>query len=421
MRKTAEQANLSTFSVDLVEDLINIEAGGEFLLPSRYREDVRREASSRVTKDRYGEWYVNGYRYYSKGEAIQASFEEMMEYQQNVADFVRSVDLSRVPGFSPLERAMNLLRLLATQDGGEGGANGEPLPIFMEKTDVGDRLSEILDQVESLSDLEEVLIDSEEEEGSGSGSHGTLKALRLAEDMAKGRDVWLRVSRKLDGMVRMNVAKSVKLIPDPEGEEVQVRPIKHLGELDRISKTEWALPEAYRFFRAISHVSQVRERVRREEKQQLLYVLIDCSGSMGNGDRIAKAGGVLMNRLKAVVKGEAQIYVRFFDSRLYQEHHAKTPQEAQDLVRLFKQENFSGGSTNISGCVRDTLRRIQEIVAHGGVTRPELVVISDGDDQISLTAKEIAGTKMHAFLVGLTNRRLMELARQSGGVGIDRL
>jgi uncharacterized protein with von Willebrand factor type A (vWA) domain len=245
--------------------------------------------------------------------------------------------------------------------------------------------------------------------------------MKLAEDMARGKDVWLKVSRQLDKLARMKVAKSVKVLPDPEGDEVRVRPIAHLGEINRLQKTEWALPSVYRAYRLVSRTAMVRERVRREEKQQLLYMIIDCSGSMGDGQRIAKAGGVLMNRLKAVVAGEAQMFVRFFDSRCYEERFASNAAEAKEMTRRFEDKNFSGGSTNISGCVREAQRRIEEIVAEGKVTRPELVVVTDGDDTISLTTDDLRGTKMHAFVVERSNSALTDLAIKTGGIGIDNL
>ena len=128
-----------------------------------------------------------------------------------------------------------------------------------------------------------------------------------------------------------------------------------------------------------------------------------------------------MNRLKAVVAGEAQMYVRFFDSRLYEEHYASTPAEAKELMRRFEAKNFSGRSTAIDACAREAQKRIEEIVAEGRVTRPELVVVTDGDDSVRMTTEDLPGTKLHAFVVERSNKALTDLAVKTGGVGIDNL
>lgn len=128
-----------------------------------------------------------------------------------------------------------------------------------------------------------------------------------------------------------------------------------------------------------------------------------------------------MNRLKAVIGGEAELYVRLFDTQLRQEHHAGTPTEAKQIVRHFTEKNYSGGGTDISGCARAAQKRIEEIIAAGATYRPELVIITDGDDQINLTTKDFSGTKVHAFVVECDNKALTDLAIATGGVGINKL
>ena len=65
--------------------------------------------------------------------------------------------------------------------------------------------------------------------------------------------------------------------------------------------------------------------------------------------------------------------------------------------------------------------KIEEIVAEGATYRPELVVITDGDDSISLTVKDFQGTKVHAFMVECSNKVLTDLAVKTGGVGVNKL
>lgn len=430
MREAAKKCEVKKFSADLVEDFCNLAAGGEILPASEFRSAVECQAEEKLPSPEKGS---DGKLYWKKGDgnwaenrqdAIADRVGRGMKYQQSVCDFLRTVELDKFPGDSPLEQAMNLLKLLSTQQGGQGGGEDwETLPIFTDNDrpeDVSEKLNDLMDTVESLSDAEKELLE-ETDESSGAEENGDdgLQKMKLAEDMAKGKDVWLKVSRQLDKLVRMKVAKSVKVFPDPAGDEVRTRAIAHLGEINRLVKSEWALPSVLRNFRLVTRAAQVRERVEREEKKQLLYIIVDCSGSMKDGQRVAKAGGVLFNRLKAVVAGEAELYVRFFDSRLHKEHYASNAVEAKALMKVITEGNFSGGSTNISGCAREAQKRIEEIVATTKTARPELVIVTDGDDSINLTLEELKGTKLHAFVVEHGNKALTGLAIKSGGVGID--
>lgn len=431
MREVANKVGLKTYSKDLVADLCNLAAGGKVDPPSTYRATVARKSEETMPlPDKDGDWpiskEINGRKYTKIREiALRDRTEQAMRYHTNVCDFLQSVELDKFPGTSPLEQAMNLLKLLSQKKGGEaGGGDGEPLPIFTDNDmseKVAEGLNNLMDEIDSLSEDEMELLDPDQDAGAGAaegkGDDG-LRKMKLAEDFLKGKELMLTISRNLDKLTRMQVRKSKKQEADPAGEDVRNRPIAHMGEMHRLVKSEWALPKAYRNYRMVTHASPVRERVTTIEKKQLLYIIIDCSGSMGSGQRIYKAGGILMNRLKAVIDGEAELYVRLFDTDLKEEHHASTPDEARKLIRHFTEKNYSGGSTNISKCAQAAQKRIEEVISKGSTYRPELVVITDGDDKVTLKVKDFAGTKMHAFTVEKGNKPLTDLAISSGGVGV---
>ena len=234
--------------------------------------------------------------------------------------------------------------------------------------EIADEVNASLEAAQACDATEAFLLQSDTpSESAGVGSPKDLKQMALAADMDKDKHIWLEVSRNLDYYSKMQVRRSVKFQPDPEGDAVRTRPIQNLDELGRIHAAEYALPKAYRLYRAVAKISPVRERGKRVEKQQLLYLLIDASGSM-EGERMHRAGGVLMNRLKAVVSGDAQVYVRFFDSFLHEEHFSDSPESAKSLIRLFEAENFSGGGTNIVGALRNTQERIETLLQREGGT-----------------------------------------------------
>jgi Mg-chelatase subunit ChlD len=428
MKKMAKKFNLYKFPDDLIEDFCNLTAGGEILPPSQYRKETLRAVVGEIgLPDKKGNYLLSsGNSTKSRAKAIKEKLDAKMKYEQKICDFLRTIEMEKIPGQTPLAKSMNLLKLMAKKGGGEESCcyaeDANEIPIFVNCQNpegLASEINDLLDTIDSLDESEKKLLDIDPE--MEIKDDRDLKKMKLAEDMDAMKEIWIIISRKLDKLVRMRVTRSLKVTPDPAGDETRNRPIAHFDEMNKLNKREWALPRLYRLYRIASHTATVRERAIRTDKQQLLYMIIDCSGSMENGDRIAKAGGVLFNRLKAVVSGDAQIYIRYFDSELYEEHFAATAEEAKILLEHFREKNFSGGDTKISACAREAQKRIEEIVSENELTRPELVIVTDGDDRINLSKDDFPGTKMHAFVVGGENSRLTDVAIDTGGVGINNL
>src|SRR3989344_8755674 len=254
MREVANKVDLKSFSRDMVADLCNLAAGGKINLPSAYRDQVRKRVEESLpAPDSRGQWSLpKGGCTTDRQVVTTALTEKAMRYRTSVCDFLQAIDLTKFPGTSPLEQAMSLLKLLSKQQGGQGGGEGgEPLPIFTDNDrpeGVAEALHETMDMVDSLSEEEQDMLDpdgknhevQESPEGDGTRSgHQSLNRLAVAEDIVPGSDkrVMLDISRTLDQFTKLQLRKQEKLEQDPAGEEVRQRPIKHLGELQRVAKT----------------------------------------------------------------------------------------------------------------------------------------------------------------------------------------
>lgn len=434
MKDMARKVGLKAYSKELVSDLANLAAGGKINPRSSYMSQIR--DNIKVTEKREGSetFYADSSNqpHRSFREAYEASEKKAIRYHQNVSDFLAGADMHKYPGDSPLAKAMNLLKLLSKKSGGSsGGSDGETLPIFTDNGQsekVAEDLNQVMDDVESLSSDEKDLLDPESDKSDGSsdkeakGDDG-LQKMKIAEDMIEGKNIILEISRKLDKLTKLQVRKSKKQFSDPNGEDIINRPMKDLSELGKIRSSDWVEYSVNRnlfLYKAVTGSLMVRERVMKLEKKQLLYIIIDCSGSMKSGQRLSKAFGILMNRLKAVMAGDCELYARLFDTQLYKEQFASTPAEAKQLFQDFTQKNYSGGSTDISGCVVKAHQRIVEILEQNRSTlyRPELVVITDGADEIKFNNKSIEGTILHSFVVENKNQPLLDVAVKSGGVGL---
>ena len=447
MREGANRVELKSFSRDLVADLCNLAAGGLVSPPSTYRSQVQAkvEEGLPVASDVYHRetgkiqgWQLSSGRCTkNRQEAVSDRLEKALRYHQNVCDFLQTVDLSQFPGQSPLEQAMSLLKLLSKQQGGSGGGEGgEPLPIFQDNDNpeaVGESLNSLMDEVDSLSESEQEMLDPDgnwqegdnsEQDGQRSGHQG-LNRLKVAEDLSpdSNKRVMLDISRTLDQFTKLQARRQVRQEQDPTGEEVRNRPIRSLTELPRIAKSAWAMRQqapTHFLYKAVSGQLQVRERVTRIERKQAIFILLDGSGSM-SGRKHWKATGVVMNRLKAVLSGDAVVYLSVFDTQISKPDCASTPEKARALIQKFSKGNYSGGGTDIAAAVKAAYQFIEkEIEAGAALYRPEVVVLTDEDTSVSsLRKSEIPGTRVHGFAMERKNPSLVAFARSTGGVGIE--
>ncbi len=437
MREVAKKVGLGGFSRDLVADLCNLAAGGVIQPPSAYRETVRRRAEETLpAADSDGKWVIGGVTISyttTRQEAVNNRLGKAMRYHQNVCDFLQTADLAQFPGDSPLEQAMSLLKLLSKQVGGEGGGEGgEPLPIFQDNDrseGVAEKLHETMELAESLDEAEQEMLDPDgawqtEKDGKKDGSSG-LRALKVAEDLVDGSDkrTMLAISRHLDQFTKLQIRKQKLVTPDPVGDEIWNRPIRHLGELAKVSPSAWATRQqqpTYFLYQAVTGQLPVRERVTRQEKKQAIFVLVDGSKSM-LGSKHHKATGVVMNRLKAVVAGDAEVWVSVFDTQMSEPSHATNAEEAKELIKKFHQGNFRGGGTDIATAVKAAHVFIEEKMRAGEeLWRPEVVVLTDEDSSTKgLRKSEIKGTRVHGFAIERKNPSLVAFAKSTGGVGIE--
>lgn len=151
IKAMARQVGVSKYSKSVVEDLCNVQAGGDFVSNTELQRRLTKEmpqltkALSRASDGDYrykGEWLKDANDCYvsDKNEAYELVAKQQASYHQKIQDFVRTLDFSNVPGYTPLEKAMGLLRLLSTQ-GGSTPPNdaedevGDSLPIFSDNTE----------------------------------------------------------------------------------------------------------------------------------------------------------------------------------------------------------------------------------------------------------------------------------------------
>lgn len=424
MTEAAKKVGLNAFAPSLVADLAHMAAGGWVNPPSSYRSLVETHVK------------VNGLSPKSD-KPFSEQVQWVMNYHQEMADFVLSMngDMARTPGNTPLEKAMWLLKVLSKKSSTQGtdlGNGHETFPIFKEgkpESSAGE-LKELIETINSLTEDEQDMLDpdqsnvnkSSESDGSPSGI-SPLRALKIAEDMLGDKKVMLDVSRHLDQLTQMQLHRRKEPKADPDGDDRRTRSITSLSEMGRLSQTEWALSKAapsYFIYRVVSGEAQIRERITIQDKKQAVMIYLDGSDSM-SGRKHFKASGVIMNRLKAVISGDAEVWIFVFDTETKEVGHAATPGEARELIKKFHANNFKGGGTNIAQAVKDGHAFVEKKIKEGALLcRPEIVILTDEDSSArGVSAGDIPGTKVHGFAIDVKNPSLVALAKSTGGVGLD--
>jgi hypothetical protein len=411
-------------AVDLIADLAHVAAGGALLPPSQYRALVQQQATESLPEpDEDGVWYLSDDRTTTiREEAIAARAAASMRYHAGVQDFVGSLDLSRFPGDTPLKQALSAVGLLGKMEGGSVTSDGT-VPIF-DTCPFAEGIATDMHKAIALADS----LGSDELSmlyPGGCRHSGELRAVAIAKDLVPGSKlrIMLEVSRKIDAFSTMRPQSDKRLVADANGDQVHYRSIDSLTELMNLSGSGWSLHQAapyYWEYLAVSGQLNVRERVTEKQRRQAIFILVDCSGSMG-GERFWKAGGVVMNRLKGVLHGDAIVWVGVYDTRLKGVKYAETPEHARGMMREFSGGSFSGGGTDTGAAIKAAHAFIQTEMEKGrALWKPDIVVLTDEDASVTgVTATDIPGTRVHGFAIGARNPKLVKLARSTGGIGID--
>jgi len=366
----------------IMRDIAHLASGGGFLDDVEIQTQIRHEAERFARKQ------------YSKSPTSVMALQESLVNSsiitmEQVRNLLEGLNYELVPG-SPLQKAANIIRLIEEQA-------SIPHP------------DEINDMLKLFGKLDE---DDKEMLGLGGTPIDQIISFMQEKEIIK-------IARSLDKISKLNVYKFTKALTDPNGKEIRIRGIKSFTELGRAVSSEFALPDRYRNYRLATLQTPVREHIVYIEKKQLLYVLVDCSGSMCTPDRVSKASGAIMNRLMAVQKGDAELYYRFFDDYPHDEYHVDNREKSVEAMKRIRKNGFNGGGTRIDKAISAAANRIREMEAEEKFHRPEILVISDGDDDIRTTSANLDGIRLHSITVSSHSPSLNRLARSTGGVGID--
>jgi hypothetical protein len=148
-----------------------------------------------------------------------------------------------------------------------------------------------------------------------------------------------------------------------------------------------------------------------------VYLLIDISQSMDTKmsdglSRMTWAAGVAVKMLLMAEKGEAEFLLRFFDGNTHKLVRINTPDDARKLIAELMRIVASGGSTDITGAIRQAAKDIR--TAKLDIQTNNIMIISDAEDNLDeATLRHILGDDidLHAAVIALSSPPLKSVAK----------
>lgn len=128
------------------------------------------------------------------------------------------------------------------------------------------------------------------------------------------------------------------------------------------------------------YMKEYTEMMEKQEapEAQLLYILIDGSGSMGGWKSII-AAALAISVIRSGMDNKSKFFYRTFDSRVSFSHEAEKKSQKEDLIREIIDTSYTGGGTDIETAIEvagDDIKKEHKS------ERAEILLITDGGDNV---------------------------------------
>jgi hypothetical protein len=162
--------------------------------------------------------------------------------------------------------------------------------------------------------------------------------------------------------------------------------------------------------------------VERKEQIQKIIIILDYSGSMQDDEKQIWVNGILIDRFKYVMKGEAEVFFSYFvdDADELNFQHIKNKEDVIAFWQTFSNEP-NGGMTEVGDMVNRIAseiknKQLMNLNIDLSEEMPEILVINDGYDDIH---SEKFPYKVNAITLMNTNNDLRDLCLATKGKLIE--
>jgi len=214
------------------------------------------------------------------------------------------------------------------------------------------------------------------------------------------------VARKKELTERYKRDQILKSVPYPDN-EMGIENINKYQELLKVLPSQYALGDALFNRKLIKKELLIRDYQSRRLKKQALYLLIDVSSSMANRKNVF-ASGVALSLVRQAIDEGSTYFLRFFDHNPHELHRITNKKDAEKMCDILVKKPYSGGGTSIDSAIKMAIKDIKEdpIVFE----KVEIMIITDGEDSISLNKEQLEKIKIHSTIIDGKNTDLETLS-----------
>jgi uncharacterized protein with von Willebrand factor type A (vWA) domain len=126
----------------------------------------------------------------------------------------------------------------------------------------------------------------------------------------------------------------------------------------------------------------------------------------GSQNVYASAVGLALVR-QAIDEGSIY-FLRFFDSSPKDLHRISNHEEAIKMADTLVKQPYSGGGTSIDNAIKKAITDIKNDSIQ--FEKVEIMVITDGDDGVSVSKNALDGIKLHSTVIDGQNRSLKAIS-----------
>ena len=361
-------------------------------------------------------------------------------YYNHTLLFLEKVDYGAVIGITPLDKALNVMMYLVhlstkTNPKGNGKPNdhdstSNPLPqnvTVPNEEALAEAMQEMNEQgpdggggdggaVQAPNDQDEEMPDLakcvRDHLYDLTPSIAHVYGAKKPSDVPINRKILgdIKIKAYLENSVGMTTALDTKKVKNNDSKERDSFQMDNHNQITKIRKS--AMMQENFDDKFIKKELAVKEKVKPEEKKQILYMLLDDSGSMGCKVKQTYVRAVLLNRLESVVDGKSELKFSLYETQRYNFEEVKDKKGAQKLYKDISLRRPRGGGTYIGNILQETIDEIHNIK---GYHDPEIMIVCDGDDHVDPSKLDYKGVRINVVLLGTTNSGLEKVAKDTDG------
>jgi len=264
----------------------------------------------------------------------------------------------------------------------------------------------------------------EQQSGSAHNSLTTIEGLaqnidKLSQFLTEDKFRILDVARKVGATEQYAREENLSDVNYPE-KDWRVTNMKTMSDLPEVLLYQFLYPEAVFDKMLMDKDLKIKQYESRRKKKQVLYLLIDGSGSMDRRKQITACGIAIAYIRKAIQEGSIYFF-RFFDNSVFDLHTVTSETEAVEAIDYLLNNPQSNGGTCIDTALQKAVQDINDPKLFKQdpdddsdlYERADILVITDGEDDVRTTKEFLEENKvvLHSFLLYQQNKNLEEISK----------